>query len=371
MITLSFVVATIYALFILLSWMGWKRTKPAEQTALGFQTRVSIIVPARNEEKNILNCLEALAKQSYPQHLTEIIVSNDSSDDRTAELVQSWIASNNRNAKIISATTNSAGKKHALNEGVKNATGELVVTTDADCTIDSHWLSSIVSHYQRHTASMICGMVTLVRENNFLSAFQSLEQLGLTGISAAGIYYGHPLMCNGANLAYKKKAFEELGGYAPSETASGDDTQLMFRIAKQNPHAVHFLKSKETIVYTNAASTWGEFFSQRKRWGSKVLRQKNFFSAFVGLLIFLFHVLLVAAFILSCVGILEWKFFLLLLVLKIIPEFILLNSLINFFGRRNLWKYFLPAQLLYPFYLVVAALLSQTGTYTWKARRVR
>jgi len=328
-----------YALFILLSWLGWKRTKSFEQMGSEFQTQISIIIPARNEEKNIESCLNAIAKQSYPRHLTEIIVSDDSSDDRTATFVKNWIASHHLNAKIISVTENLSGKKNALNEGVKNASGELIVTTDADCIMTSNWLSTIAGYYEKYAPSMICGMVCVRKENNFLSAFQSLEQLGLTVIGAAGIYFRHPLMCNGGNLAYPKKIFEEIGGYnLLAETASGDDTQLMFRIAT-NPGAIHFLRSKGAVVYTNTASTWKEFISQRKRWGSKVFSQKNFTSVLAGLIVFLFHLTLISGFILSCAGALSWKVFLLLFTLKIIPEFILLNSVLKFFDKENPEKF--------------------------------
>src|SRR6185295_13443010 len=101
MIILLIATAVTYALLILLSWLGWKRIKYFEHAGSQLQTRVSIIIPARNEEKNIINCLDAIAKQSYPQQLTEIIVSDDHSDDQTTALVKNWIALSNRNAKII------------------------------------------------------------------------------------------------------------------------------------------------------------------------------------------------------------------------------------------------------------------------------
>src|SRR5258708_33696389 len=105
------------------------------------------------------------------------------------------------------------------------------------------WLSNIVSYYEKHSPDMIAGMVSIKEENNFLSAFQSLELTGLTAMGAAGIYFHHPLLCNGANLAYKKNVFEKIGGYSLSEeTVSGDDTMLMFRFARQNQKGVHFLK---------------------------------------------------------------------------------------------------------------------------------
>jgi len=373
MITLLLILTGVaYALFILWSSLGWKMTRTFEHTRGTFHTRVSIIIPARNEEENILHCLNAIVQQSYPKNLTEVIVSDDGSDDRMAALVKDWIASNQLNVKIISPSGKLPGKKHALNEGIKNSNGELIVTTDADCTMGSDWLSAIVSYYEKYSPSMICGMAAIRNENNFLSAFQSLEQAGLTAMGAAGIYFGQPLLCNGANLAYPKKIFEETGGYNPSaEAASGDDTLLMFRIAKQKPGSVHFLKSKEAIVYTDPALTFGDFFNQRKRWGSKVLKQKNFASALAGLLVFIFHLSLAVSFFLSLTGVLHWQLFTLLLALKIIPEIMLLNGMLSFTGKKNLWHYVLLSQLIYSFYLVFTALLSQTGTYVWKRRTVR
>src|SRR5262245_58393417 len=124
MITLLLILTgTAYAIFILRCWQGWKKTKPLEQTDNTFKTHVSIIIPARNEEDNLLNCLDSIAKQSYPKNLLEVIICDDNSDDQTAAIAKKWIVSHELNAKIISSGTWS-GKKHALNEGIKNATGE-------------------------------------------------------------------------------------------------------------------------------------------------------------------------------------------------------------------------------------------------------
>lgn len=362
---------TAYTLFILLSWRGWKMIKLFKVTCDAFNTRVSIIIPVRNEEENILHCLNAINQQSYPKNFTEVIVVDDHSDDRTAALVKNWITSNPLNVKIISSE-DFTGKKYALNEGIKNATGEFIVTTDADCTVEGDWLSTLVSYYEKYSPSLICGIVATRQENKSLSAFQSLEQAGFTAIGAAGIYFRQPLLCNGANLAYPKKIFEETGGYNISaEAASGDDTFLMFRIAKKDPGAVHFLKSKEAVVYTGSAATFKDFLNQRKRWGSKVLRQRNFTSALVVLIVFLFHLFLVVSIILAFTAKLNWQLPVLFFALKIISESLLLNSVLSFADKKNLRQYIFLSQLMYPFYIVVASLLSQTGKYTWKKRKVR
>ena len=361
----------IYALVILLSWYGWRKTKIFNTTKNNFTTKVSVIIPARNEEKNILKCLNAISQQTFPKHLAEIIVVDDNSEDKTQSVVAAWIATQSVNAKIISAE-DGAGKKHALNLGIKNATGELIITTDADCTMEQEWLSTIVGYYEEYSPDMIAGMVGIKEENNFSSVFQSLELTGLTAIGAAGIYFHHPLLCNGANLAYRKNIFEETGGFdVEEESASGDDTMMMFRVSKRNPGAVHFLKSKEAMVFTNAAQSFNTFFLQRKRWGSKVLMQGNSFSVIIAIAVVLFHISLLLSLIIAAAGIISWKIFLLVLVLKIIPEIILLTDVLAFSGKKKSFHIILISQIIYPFYLVVTALLSQMGTYEWKGRRVK
>ena len=372
MILLMVSTGAIYALFILVSWAGWKRTKIFTGNLHSFKTRVSVVIAARNEEENILSCLNAIAQQSYPKSLIEIIICDDHSDDQTATLVKDWITQTALNAKLISADAGMSGKKNALNQGVGTATGELIITTDADCTMGREWLSAMAGFYEKYSPSMICGMVAIRDEDDTLSAFQSLELLGLTAIGAAGIYFRRPVLCSGANLAYQKKIFEETGGYhASSETASGDDTALMFRIAKINPRTIHFLKSTEAIVYTNAAANAGSFLSQRKRWGSKVLRQKNIASILSGLMVFIFHISIVISAILLLAGKMSWQPLAILLLLKIIPEWILLHTMISFSGKKNLRQDILLSQIVYPFYVALSALLSQTGKYSWKKREVK
>ncbi|HLG33455.1 MAG TPA: glycosyltransferase [Bacteroidia bacterium] len=360
-----------YALIILLSYYGWKRTKTFFVDGIDLKTKVSVIIPARNEEMNILQCLKSLAQQSFPKNLFEIIVVDDKSEDGTSDVVKNWIDNHPVNTKII-FPENGTGKKNALNEGIKIATGELIVTTDADCTMGKDWLSTIVSYYEKSSPDLLAGMVALKEENNFLTSFQSLELTGLTAIGAAGIYFRQPLLCNGANLAYRKNIFESVGGYNLSkESASGDDTMLMFRIAKQKPGSVHFLKSDEATVYTNTASSLQDLFRQRRRWGSKVLGQKNYLSILIALAAFLFHVSLVGALILSAAHIVSWEIFLALIVIKIIPEIILLSDALSFSGWTKSLPTIFLSQIIYPFYLVAAVLLSQTGSYNWKGRIVK
>ncbi|MBK5285784.1 MAG: glycosyltransferase [Bacteroidia bacterium] len=368
----------LYFLFILFSWYGWKRNVhyvPYKYTEGIYNTHVSIIIPARNEEKNIAKCLDSIAEQSFSKLLTEIVIVDDHSEDQTGTIVKDWIAKHNIKAQIIFSDgdgMNDKGKKNALNQGIKKATGELIITTDADCSMGKEWLSTIVRYYEKTSADMIVGMVAIKKENNFLSAFQSLELTGLSAIGAAWIYFRMPLLCNGANLAYKKSAFEKTGGFQiERETASGDDTMLMFRFAKQNYNSVHFLKSKEAMVFTEAASSLTEFFSQRKRWGSKVFKQSDLFSVVAALVVFMFHLSLITSLFLALTIHSGWEIFTLLISIKTISEILLLQDVLSFYGKRKLVWYIFPAQIIYPIYIVVTAILSQLRSYEWKGRRVQ
>jgi cellulose synthase/poly-beta-1,6-N-acetylglucosamine synthase-like glycosyltransferase len=349
--------AILYILLIFLSIYGWKKTKIFSPEKKGLRTRVSVIVPARNEELNILHCLDAIAVQSFPKELIEVIIVDDHSDDKTLAIINGWADEQTFNTKTISLSSGT-GKKQAISEAIKTATGELIVTTDADCTMSREWLLTIVAYYEKHSPEMIVGMVTLNEKKYFLSLFQSLELIGLTGIGGAGIYFDRPLLCNGANLAYTKKAFEETGGYHFSEkSSSGDDTTLMFRVAKKNIGSVHFLKSLQAVVYTNPVSSWAELMNQRKRWGSKVIRQGNFSAIAISLLVFSDFV--------------SWKIPVLLLLMKVIPEFVLLRDALSFYQKKISAINIFLSQLLYAPYLIIAVLLSQTGKYMWKGRKVR
>jgi cellulose synthase/poly-beta-1,6-N-acetylglucosamine synthase-like glycosyltransferase len=371
MISILFIGSGIlYALFIFSCFYGWKKTKLFSPDEKNFKTRVTVIIPARNEEKNILTCLNSISQQNFPKLLTEVIVVDDHSEDDTFSIVSEWAVQQSVSVKIISLTTGT-GKKNAINEALKTATGELIVSTDADCMMTHDWLSTIVSRYEIFSPDMIAGMVSLSDESIFLSRFQLLELAGLTAIGTAGIYFHHPFLCNGANLAYTKNIFEESGGYDLSkESSSGDDTMLLLHIAKKNPRAIHFLKSHKAIVTTSPSSSWTKLMQQRKRWGSKVIAQGNILAIAISFMVFLFHCAVVASLILSLFGIESWKIPAMLLFLKIFSEFILLSDVLSFYQKKISVATIILSQLLYIPFLIIAVLISQSGKYDWKGRKV-
>ena len=145
--------------------------------AIGNQpsTIISVIIPARNEEENITACLESVINQSYPQNLFEIIVVDDFSTDRTAEIVSLYADKNVSPISLKDFTKEELNsyKKKAIEVAIAKAKGELIVTTDADCIVPRSWLQTIVSFYEKHHPAFIAAPVSYYGENNFLKIFQS------------------------------------------------------------------------------------------------------------------------------------------------------------------------------------------------------
>src|SRR6185436_5933223 len=133
----AFILAGLYFFMILIYSASWKRIKIFSPASKENKTFNSIVVAVRNEEKNILQCLDHLAKQNYPSHLFEIIIANDFSQDNTQKMVESFIQSNKHiTIKLVNLSEilkgNTGSKKRAIAEAVKQSKGELIVTTDAD-----------------------------------------------------------------------------------------------------------------------------------------------------------------------------------------------------------------------------------------------
>ena len=358
-----------YALLFLFYKKAWDRLSYFEPQHLNKKpVFVSVLIAARNEENNIEILLRSLVAQSYSKDLFEIILIDDHSEDST---VQKAAGMQLANLKIVQLK-NETSKKKALQEGIKHASGTLIVTTDADCIVPPNWLNTIVDFYTDNNSSFIAAPVAYRYKNSLVEIIQTIDFITLQGITAASVHANFYSMCNGANLAYTKQAFADVNGFEGiDKVASGDDMLLMYKIWKQNPQSVHYLKSKDAIVQTNALPTWKQFFAQRIRWASKTVYyddKKVFWSL---LLIYLFNAVFVVLVVAGFWNRDYWYLFLFLLIAKTAIEFPLVYATAKFYGQQNLLRYFFFLQPLHIFYTVSIGLLSQFGKYSWKGRRIK
>lgn len=361
----------LYGCLLLFYKKSWQSLPGFEATENAVQSFISVVVPARNEEKNIGNLLNSLKGQSYPQSSFEIIVADDFSTDNTAAVVNGFDVPNLLLMQP-NMPANASSKKKSIEAAIKMAKGGLIVTTDADCVLPTNWLQTINNFYAEKKAAFIAAPVKFSYNKTVLQIFQAIDFLTLQGITAASVAANFHTMCNGANLAYKKQAFVDVDGFdGIDKIASGDDMLLMYKIWKQDPEKVFYLKSKEAIVTTAPMPSWKDFFMQRRRWASKTLifDDKRIIAVlvFIYLLNCLFFVLLAASFLNS----IYWLHVIGFLILKTCMEWPFIASVVNFYGERKLLKYFSFFQPLHIFYTVVVGFLSQFGKYEWKGRRTK
>ena len=400
----------LYFLLIIYYWQSWlsipnfklilnvaegqtPNLKPAYRTGRP-QTKITIIIPARNEESNIAACLDSVCNQSYPKDLYEVLVVDDHSTDNTAAIARKY---GSQNLALITlkdimgdGEINSY-KKKAIEAAIQRSTGELIVTTDADCIVPQNWLQTIASFYEEHQPQFLAMPVAFLPSPpvggegpgvRFIKIFQTLDFMTLQGITGASVYKKIHSMCNGANLAYTKKAFEAVGGFSGIDTiASGDDMLLMHKIYRRYPDRVMFLRSKEVIVQTEPVRSVGEFFNQRIRWASKANKYDDKRIFWVLLLVYLVNALLLTLPVISVFNNIQYPIFnvqcsmfgvwLLLLAAKTITELVFLYPVAKFFSKQKLLWLFPLMQPFHIIYTVIAGWLGTFGRYTWKERSVK
>jgi len=340
------------------------------------RTKISVIIPARNEEENIAPCLDSVLRQDYPTDLFEVIVVDDHSTDKTALKVREAGGGRVRllalQDHLEAGSRLNAYKKKAIETAVGLSTGQLIVTTDADCLVQRNWLRLFACCFESAGPVFIAAPVAYTGETSFLGRFQSLDFMTLQGITGASVYKKFHTMCNGANLAYSRAVFDEVGGFRNIDAiASGDDMLLMHKMYRLYPERITFLKSPEAIVRTLPMPDWRSFFNQRVRWASKADKydDKRIFP--VLFLVYCWNLWFPVAAVWACFQPRLGLAALGLLALKTVVEMWYLQPVARFFGKEKLLWYFPIAQPVHILYTVIAGWLGKFGTYQWKGRRVR
>lgn len=344
------------------------------------KTKISILIPARNEADNIGNCIESILNQTYPKNLFEIIVLDDFSEDETAELVNNYTKNNLTTIRLIalgnyiSLDDTQSFKKKAIEIGIAQANGELIVTTDADCVVQPNWLMLIASIYEEKQPKFIAAPVNFYQEQNDFERFQSLDFIGMMGITGSGIYTKIMRMCNGANLAYPKAVFEEVSGFQDiDDHASGDDMMLMQKIARIYPNDICYLKNQAATTFTMAKPTLKSFINQRVRWStkSKGYEERQVTAILIG--VWLFCVSIPLTFLSS---LFLGRLFLIIgfgqLLIKMLADYRLLKTTSTFFNRSDLMQTFMKSSIYHLIYIIgIGFLGGVVRKYEWKGRKVR
>lgn len=270
--------ALTYIVFVIRFYFGWKHLKRPVNYV---KHSVSVVVIARNEGHNLLQLMTCLISQDYPKELYEIIIGDDDSEDDTEEIIQKFIdqGHNIRYFKSLGREDAVSPKKLALSRGITMAKGEIILTTDADCIVPQGWISSMVSHFT-DDVSMVAGYSrTYLEDWDKAPMVQKYEHLdfALTYMVLGGGYtIGKSWACIGQNMAYRKSAWEDVGGFEKiMHLISGDDVNLM-QLMRRKGHKIIFNFSPKSFAYTHPVQSWKQFVNQRSRWASNMKYQLKF-----------------------------------------------------------------------------------------------
>lgn len=368
MILLSYIligIVSIYTLWLLVIALSWNRKE--ETFSLISNVPVSIIIPFRNEENNLLQCLKSIKNQNYEQNKIEIILVDDHSSDTSASLI-----SGITNTKALSLPDEFQGKKSAITFGIQHATNEIIITVDADIVANVNWLSTLVSKQQQSNAQMVIGQVKLESGNNFINAIQVLEHFAITIVGGGTAKMNTPILCNGANLLFTKTAFEKVNGYEGNSTiASGDDVFLLNKIMRVYPNQVVYLKNIAGAVVCKTETTLKSALEQRVRWAGKSKYNNNPINTFTGILILTTNISWPILGLLSVFNAQLTKYFLFSLLLKCIIDFLLLFLASSFYRQKKLLWWFPLFFCFYPIELISILILSFTSKQKWKDRIIK
>jgi cellulose synthase/poly-beta-1,6-N-acetylglucosamine synthase-like glycosyltransferase len=374
----------LYMALLILFRLGWKRVNVWEfPKKFPRNTTVTVVVVARNEEQRIGPLLACLSKQNYPSNLMEIVVVDDHSEDLTASMVEAYVDQGIKLLRLSDLKTNEillSPKKKGIAYAIGETSGALIVTTDADCSMRPDWISSIVERYETSSPDMMVMPVRMIGGKGLSAWFQSLDFLMLQIITTAFQGLGKPVMCNGANLAYTRKAYESVGGFSGNEhLASGDDLFLLHKITERNKRSVIYHLSKSVVVDTLPELGWIQFFRQRIRWGAKTRHYKDGRLIPVLVLVYGFNVMLMMMGLLITVYFFQgnpaWRLIcevlLISVFIKIFAEMILMIPAARFYDLQKKLLLFPFLQPLHIAYTVFAGVLSQIGSFKWKGRTLR
>lgn len=361
-----------YGSIICFFFIGIIREKRRQERQDSYQPTVSVVVPARNEAAAITQTLESLAAQDYPREKLEILIVDDHSRDNTDVIVEQFIEnSTEKNFRLIRHRTNGEKptfKKTAIAYALQFASGEIIMTTDADCEVQPSWVTSMISRFDENTG-LVAGLIAFGKphEKTLFHKLQTLEYAGLVFCGVGAIGNNYPIICNGSNLSYRRAAFDAIGGFEGHEhIPSGDDDLFMQNLHRYTDWKVRYNLHPDSINYTRPVDTFKQFMNQRARWASKGSHYPGVKTFLLLLLIYLFYLMLLLLIPVTLLGYFSGKLFLTGLGLKLLPELMIIYQSLAIFQRKDLLPLALLGEAAQIPYIVYAGFAGFFNLFKWK-----
>lgn len=339
-------------IFLFLSFFKKFRFPPPPAKVLP----VSIVIPFRDEKRNLSKLFDSLIKQDLPASAREIILVDDHSVDKGFEYLK-MLARDEPGWKVI-RNRYSPGKKQALLSGVEEARHAWILTTDADCTLPPAWISTMMSFPESGPGIFRSGPVKFQAPYTLAGAFQVLETAAMQSVTAALFFLKAPAICNGANMAFQKSLFLDSYPHLHPSLSSGDDVFLLHRAKLQSKQGLDYVYHRSVTVTTDAGKTIPGIFRQRLRWASKANLYRDRASILLTFSVFAGNLAMAAAGIMLIFQPVLQPLLPALMALKAGVDLLLVTKHLWFTRQLRFLVFFPAIALIYPVYITFTGLFS-------------
>ncbi len=241
---------------------------PRGQAGAGGPLRASVVVAAKDEERNLPALLASLEAQSLRDF--QVVLLDDRSQDGTAALMEAFRSRHEGRVTVLRNRQEPGSlnpKQAALDIASRRAGGEVLVFTDADCVVPPQWLEGLLSYFREPGVGIVFGQLSLPRGGGFLGRFQAFDQPLIHQWNSGTAGLGMPGSCFGNNLAARRVVLEQLGGFRGLGDTLTEDAALVTAAAKRR-WQVRVCTRRSTMILTRPQATWGGFLNQHLRWNT-------------------------------------------------------------------------------------------------------
>ena len=331
---------------------------------------IAVIVAGRNESETLSRCLQSILSLDYPPELIERFYVDDGSTDDAWEIASAIARESEGRLTILLAppnTDNLGPKKNALRAAIAKTQAELLLFTDADAQVPSGWAKTITGQFHPEVGA-VAGLFDPGKQPTTPLRLYRLERLMHGIISAGSIGWGSPSSVCGANFAYRRECYEQLGGFSNAQMKAGDD-DLMVQAIHRKGWKVRFATSTDTVVRDLRTPALGEFTKAKVRHQSTAREYPR------GWLMFFWSILAAQiGYLAGGIWALFHPGFWLVFAGAVALRFACDYSVLWRFARVNQlleWrKGFVLAELILPFYLLMQPIFALSGSFEWKQRRL-
>ncbi len=339
-----------------------------------FLHSITVIIPARNEEKNIERCLHSLLQQDYPADKLSIIVVDDQSTDETTDIVrrissvspfplslfQSDISSSIRSPKI-----------RAMSLGIQHSFSDIIVTTDADCTAPPQWIRTINSYFEEQVG-VVTGLTVYEKKPGMSQLFwgiQFLDFISYTAIAAGSIGLGKALVSNGSNMAFRIRAFDETAGFDTlTHINTGDDSLLAQKLTADGRWKPRFAFGDQATISTQPVDTWKEVLHQRMRW----VGQTAYYPAYMMFFMICAFIMFLGLALTIPLTLIEWNIIpWIVLTVNLIIDYIFMSRFARVTDTGEAMRYYIPTAAIHIPFVLLAIFGGYFFSFEWKDRSMK